>query len=1087
MSPTHWLQEARQRLARLAQTIDDWAPSTLYGAIASAAILPVVAAGDPKTALAGLIGGVGANLIANQLETWRARSQDDAAALAKQVSEAAKADTPLRESLDDLLQRIDALAVVIHHTAEAERAATVQQLTRQFARLNSRLNPEQIYVGGDWVTIRDIKDSYVAVGNDIVIAGPGAHVGDVVYHHHPLPADEAAQTARRQAYLQHLYSEARRLSLAGIDRKAASDEGEATIPLDAIYTALLTTETDDETVEPRTDRKPQRLSAVAQPNRHTRLVLLGDPGVGKSTFINWETDDERVEQRTNQEPQRLSAVAQLNRHNRLVLLGAPGGGKSTFVNFVALCLAGEELGEAAVNLDLLTTPLPTDGNREDAPRQPWEHGGLLPVRVVLRHFAAQGLPAPGEKAGADHLWQHICRDLAAASLGEFAEDLKAELRQRGGLVLLDGLDEVPDADQQRAQLKATISAFAGAYRRCRIVITSRPYAYRQEEWRLDGFAAATLAPFSAAQIARFVEQWYRQVAPLRHYQADDAQGRAKQLKTAILRNERLWVLAEQPLLLTLMASLHAWHGGTLPDKRERLYAEAVDLLLERWEQQRVERRRDGTQLAHPSLQEYLQVGRDAILSVLERLAYEVHASQPQLVGCADIRRDLLISALLAISNNPQVRPLALINYLSQRAGLLLPEGNTLYRFPHRTFQEYLAARYLTSAGVEYPDRIADLVRADPSRWREVALLAAAKAADGIGSSIWGLVDALCQAAPDEASFERADAWGAHLAGQALVESAKLEQLNVPNQRKLGRVRHGLLHVLGAADFPPVERALAGRTLATLGDPRFDPHAWYLPVDPLLGFVEIPAGPFIMGSDPQIDKEADKDETPQHEVDLPTFYIARYPVTVGQFRAFVTSTGEQPQDADSLADPDNHPVRWVTWVEATRYCAWLTETLRAWPQTPEPLAQKLALGWRIMLPSEAEWEKAARGSNGNRYPWGHDPVDPSRANYAATGLATTSAVGCFPSGATPTGIYELSGNVWEWTRSLYQAYRYPNEAFKRGERERLQDQNRDEFVLRGGNYYSDEETMRAPLREYYYSDLRYDDGGFRLVWFAPPGS
>jgi formylglycine-generating enzyme required for sulfatase activity len=107
-------------------------------------------------------------------------------------------------------------------------------------------------------------------------------------------------------------------------------------------------------------------------------------------------------------------------------------------------------------------------------------------------------------------------------------------------------------------------------------------------------------------------------------------------------------------------------------------------------------------------------------------------------------------------------------------------------------------------------------------------------------------------------------------------------------------------------------------------------------------------------------------------------MARYPVTVAQFRAFVEASGYQPQDGDGLRGLPNHPVVNVIWYDALKYCEWLTDRLRSWEGTPEPLAILLRPeGWWVSIPSEAEWEKAARGTDGRIYPWGDEP-DPIRA-------------------------------------------------------------------------------------------------------------
>ena len=153
----------------------------------------------------------------------------------------------------------------------------------------------------------------------------------------------------------------------------------------------------------------------------------------------------------------------------------------------------------------------------------------------------------------------------------------------------------------------------------------------------------------------------------------------------------------------------------------------------------------------------------------------------------------------------------------------------------------------------------------------------------------------------------------------------------------------------SATSKPILRTRAGDTLARLGDPRFDAEHWHLPAEPLFGFIEIPAGPFMMGSDKRCDGQAYDDELPQHEVILPAYYVARWPVTVAQFAAFVRDSGHKPADSGCLKGIVNHPVVYVTWHEAMAYCRWLNEQLRKLARerlvTVDPLPESERRFWQ----------------------------------------------------------------------------------------------------------------------------------------------
>ena len=735
----------------------------------------------------------------------------------------------------------------------------------------------------------------------------------------------------REAYLNHLFESCRQLSLSGIDPAVAS-KAETRLHLDGVYTALLT----------------------LAPDLHERLER-----------------DEKLERETR----RLSALEQFNLHKRLVLLGDPGSGKSTFVNFVALCLAGEALQRPEANLALLQAPLPIEkeNEKEKPPPQPWEHGALLPVRVILRDFAARGFLETEQNASAEHLWNFIAAELAPATLGEYAPHLKRELREHGGLLLLDGLDEVPEAQQRRLQIKQAVENFAACFPRCRMLVTSRTYAYQKQDWRLPNFSDAVLAPFSAGQIRSFVEHWYGHIAPSRGWNRDDAQGRAELLKRAIFGSKNLQALAERPLLLTLMASLHAWHGGSLPEKREQLYAETVKMLLDRWENPKTVRDAKGEIIVEqPSLAEWLKVDKEKVRELLNELAFLAHSKQTDLQGTADIAESELVQKLIRLNPNPDpdIKPVQLVEYLSQRAGLLLPRGEGVYTFPHRTFQEYLAACYLTDH--DYPEKLAHLAKHDPNRWREVALLAAAKGARGGDLMVWALAESLCHRQP-EAQANLPEIWGAHLAGQALVESANLTRVSQSNQTKVARVQNWLVNILRRNDFPATERGLAGNTLAQLGDPRLE-------VTAIAGmqFCLVPGGPFWMGSE-----EYDS-EKPLHlnEALKDDYWMSRYPVTNAQFAEFMEAGGyrearywpeaiaekfwqngkfkgrydsefrDRPYNHGAPFNFSNHPVVGITWYEALAFARWLDLRCQKENWLPSNL--------RVQLPSEAEWEKAARG-------------------------------------------------------------------------------------------------------------------------------
>jgi toxoflavin biosynthesis protein ToxD len=146
-----------------------------------------------------------------------------------------------------------------------------------------------------------------------------------------------------------------------------------------------------------------------------------------------------------------------------------------------------------------------------------------------------------------------------------------------------------------------------------------------------------------------------------------------------------------------------------------------------------------------------------------------------------------------------------------------------------------------------------------------------------------------------------------------------------------------------------------------------------------------------------------------------------------------------------------------------YCRWLSEVT----------------GKTYSLPSEAEWEKGARGTDGRIYPWGNQ-WDATRCNTREGGRGGTAPVGTYPRGASPYGLLDMAGNVWEWTRSLWGGYPYPIDAEERAQRENLQAPNDQDRVLRGGAFNLLHRLVRCAVRYGYYPDFRLRYLGFRVV-------
>jgi iron(II)-dependent oxidoreductase len=218
-------------------------------------------------------------------------------------------------------------------------------------------------------------------------------------------------------------------------------------------------------------------------------------------------------------------------------------------------------------------------------------------------------------------------------------------------------------------------------------------------------------------------------------------------------------------------------------------------------------------------------------------------------------------------------------------------------------------------------------------------------------------------------------------------------------------------------------------------------------------VRVPAGPFIMGSDARW-----PDEGPNHEVYLPAYDIDAHEVTNEQYYKFMQATGRPAPshfpDGQPPPGREKHPVVFVMWYDANDYCHWSGKR----------------------LPIDAEWEKAARGTDERLFPWGNE-FDPKKANTHHSKRGTTTPVGMFPAGRSPYGAYDMAGNVWEWTASWYKPYA--------GNKRQTENYGQKYRVLKGGSFvdctfYKCGISAPAFNRSFFKAETRNSGFGFRCA-------
>ena len=794
-------------------------------------------------------------------------------------------------------------------------------------------------------------------------------------------------------------------------------------------------------------------------------LRLSETWKSDTKFIPDKRQERSIENHHIRTPEEVMGLV-FEKYPLMLVIGDPGSGKTTLLRHYAL------------------TCLKKDGNKQDGYKT---LGFTEPVMVF--YLALRELKKSGSSYAS--LSDYLFAWSVDHQLGIPKALFFNWLHNHNTLVLLDGLDEISNVDDRIKVCKWIDQTFAGLAK-ARVVVTSRTTGYRKG----DGIEIETehvradIMDFSPEQQATFLKRWFN-AALLRDHPLDAAthqeqiQSDALKKAEAIIaylakeENQSLQALAGVPLLLQIMATL--WKDRQyLPGSRVKLYDAALDYMLDYRDRQKhiepllpAEKARRVLTPVSLWMQEELQKDEAPRTEVQARMQEKLQTQQ----------------------NPPSAEEFC--KNLVERAGLLVEYGDTEYVFRHKSFREFMA-------GVQLKDdrpyeRLNKLVTHFGDDWWEEPLRFF------IGQVDENVFDLFMQKlfdsqVTDTLTPKKQDLL-ATLMKEALetktdaLQAKLLDPKTTPNRQRylmdclktIGTGNQSAIDVVstfvesGITDNVDILRYAAEITRQkVLLETRSDVEKGVSGVvmDKLgAQYILIKGGTFRFSL-------TERQET------VPDLYVAKYTVTNQHYRRFISylesqekeferivsvkeykehlsamatdikGFGDYLQQGKELAtlfrsayddnkkfNKDDQPVAWVSWYGASAYCLWLS------------LLEGNAL---YRLPTEMEWEYAAGGRESRTYPWGEEEPSPNRANYNDN-EGTTTPAGRYPDGATPEGLYDMAGNVWEWTKDFY-------------------DKDEDVRAIRGGAYYSSTaDALRCSSRLNNYPDYGYDlNVGFRVI-------
>jgi formylglycine-generating enzyme required for sulfatase activity len=772
----------------------------------------------------------------------------------------------------------------------------------------------------------------------------------------------------------------------------------------------------------------------------------------------------------------LEAIDAISIFDHIVIIGGPGSGKSTFAKHLVLSMIMPQLDPKS-SINYINS------------LKKWPHGYFIPIYIELRIFALSSY------------FPDITNDITYLNLLEFVKNVLLkndeilfkiiiENLQKGNILfVLDGIDEIPiplnipNSEQlRRRQLQTLIRSLCIQFPKCKMVVTSRPYAY--SDWVFNDFQTIFLSSLNDNQKHKLAKNIFQNAYPI--LDSEVLKKNVSMFLDSI--TEISSDLTNHPLFFTLLSLLY--YGGEangrkgLPTKRGTLLHKNIKLLLGVWTQ----KRRQGI-----SINELLGCSEEELYERIERIAYRVHCKSDNNSDNLAIDLDIILVELFSLGKH--TNPHEVLTFITQVAGILISPSVGVYKFAHRMFQEFMTASYLSK---QSQLSITKTITEHPMYWKEViSLLGDIYYETGRYHDIWGLIDALiCY--NRKSQLDAKQVYFIYLASDLYYSQSlfSLEQTSYQSNISV-RLKEHIKKILQTIDcVPPNLKVFCASVLAIIGDDRLG-VGLNNNLIPEIFWCSIPTCKVQIGTT-EIQMESIKKhswslgwqftrEIPAFEIDVKEFLISRFLVTQIQFNAFIIADdgyyndiwwysesllwrnqATPPSKMVSIAE-SNLPIVGVRWFEAVAFCNWLS----------------FKTGKKIRLPNEIEWETAARGTDGRVFPWGND-FNSNFCNVAATKIGKASPVGCFIFNNPPWGDntpLDMIGNVWEWCSTICEIqdgvkFEYPYNA--QDGRENIIASENHLRVVRGGYYLNKEFFVRTTYRGRDKPNVKLPYEGFRVV-------